>query len=399
MYPETHIKQRPYAVAVGPVVPKFDIVGDIDNATMSSLYFGGFKEIVNQGIGMVLKRFKTHTLVLFPKYVPTAPYEQMATLIRNHEGIPIVTTIDQISADTLFDTLITMNKIRLAMEEVARTNKDEISHTYIYQHLGPDDVLPKKPYNPSYAPLHLHVSAYGSHFDRFSSFSATERINMRSREYRHFDRDPIIIVVRDLFQKIFKNEFPDAHQKGQSAAIILSTTDINSPITRDEVVVLQRVIKEWKKHLREVQSCYTDFQQDANGRPVPYPVEQRLENLDKLFSRVPYDSLTESSKHMLVSIARLLKPSDQVDEWSWFYRGIAGSFAFEFDWTNRTRSLILSPRITTSKSSWHYPAMTPAVVRVRNKGKEPGPNDLDPRAIAELYPIFQAIISNYNKMQ
>jgi len=392
-------KGQPLVFSAGSVVPKFNIPGDIDNATMSSLYPGGFQKIVDLGIGTVLTRFNTQTLVLFPKYVPTAPYEQMATLIPNHKGIQTVSTVDQISADTLFNVLTTMNNIRLAMEEVARTSNDEITHTYIYQHLGPDDVLPKKPYNPSYAPLHLHVTAYGPHFERFSSFTPAKSIDMRSPEYRHFDRDPTIIVARDLFQRIFKDEFPNAHQKGQSAAIILSTTDINSLITRDEVIVLQRVIREWKKHLRKVQSCYTDFQKDANGRPVPYSVEQRLENLNKLFTRPPYDSLSEPSKHMLFSIARLLKPSDQVNEWSWFYRGIAGSFAYEFDWTNDTRSLILSPRITTSKSSWHYPAMTPAFVRVRDKGREPGPNDLDPRATEELYPIFRAIIAKYKNMQ
>lgn len=388
-------KKNPHIITVGAVLPRFNLDGGINSATLTSLLDHGLQSMIDQGIGAVLCDNSDYAVALFQKYIPVAPYDQMMTYMRKREDIEVISTLDQLSSEKALELLTTANNLRINMEAVAAEKGHEITHSYIYQHVGADDKYPRPSHNTSYAPLHLHVTAFGPHLDQFKAFDTLPSLNMRDSKYKHLENDPTTLIVLELIRAIFPENFSGAYQKSNSAAIMLSINDINEPISIDEIRLLQRISVEWKNIFREISHCFSDYSLDSNDRPIPFAFKQISENLKTLFTKSPYKILSERSKKILMAISGLLKPSSEVDEWAWFYKDICGAITFEFDIKNQKRSLILSPRITMATSR-HYPAMTPAILRIRDEKKHQDYSTVNPVAVEELYPIYSRIIQ---KMQ
>lgn len=376
-------KLNPMVYKIKPIVDKFTIPGGMDNANLEILMQEGFKYFIDKGIGKILLSNESYSLLMFPKIVPTLPYEGMLTLVPNTAKQTILSTMDKIEDDILTQILIQGNKARRTIIEVAQSDGHTVTQSYIFQHIGPIDNLPKAPYNTSYVPMHLHIHVYGPNIEQFPVFEREDKINFREREAKNLLRDPFI----KIFQELLGIERLDV-QVNERGALELSKNHINEEFNSNDILLLKKVISVWKSRRLEITSCATDFKLDENQRYELIDSDERLKRLDILFKRKDWSKLSERSKKQLRVLFKNLRSSKEVDPWHWIYKGIFGSIGYEFDHETNERKLLLVPQ---TFSSWyrHYRLVKSNIITRKDKINNV---HADEKVADALLPIHRRVI-------
>ncbi len=342
------------------MLPKFTITGGMDSATVEKLQGDRLgAKLTADNLMHVLWADPDYSFLLYPKTIPTAPYEALLTYLPNRDAQKNVALVDLVKTSTLAILLDQANKTQKAVKEVAQQDGYLPTKTVIFQHVGPRDMNPKTPFNTSYRPLHFHIQAYGYPFSDFPMFSEIEPIDPRSEENRSIFRDPSRRLVRDIFQA----EGFSVKKQG-SYSFVLDEGDINEPFSDVDAVRLQKLQTVWGQHWDRFAACLTDFNTGSNGRYIPRAQHERVSAMENLLGN-EYPYLGDGSQRLLLSLAYNLQNSGN-NPWKWIYNGVNGTIGYVYDYTEGKRQLVFSPRLFTS---WyrHYDLVGENVIIKKDK--------------------------------
>jgi hypothetical protein len=333
----------PHVFTVSPMLEKFFSNGEsMDNATYHKITSSKLgKRLQTEGLMHTFWSNPDYSFVMYPKTIPTVPYEALLTLLPNTDTDLGVSTVDQIDAPILTALLNHADRTRRITRNVAEQDEYKPTKTVIFQHVGSHDMTPKTSFNTSYKPLHFHVQVYGYPLEDFSMFEASDSIDPQSEENRSVFKDPGMEIASD----ILKHEGFNITPYGRYSCV-LDKKGINAPFTDDDSILIQQLHKIWNRHWQEFANALTDFSLDGNERYVPHSLAERSRLMSQLLSD-KYSYLGDSAKKRLGELASNLKAATD-NPWEWIYKGPNGSFGYVFDHTARTRELVFSPRLFTS---------------------------------------------------
>ncbi|MDP4010808.1 MAG: hypothetical protein Q8P72_01100 [Candidatus Roizmanbacteria bacterium] len=367
---------------VQPVFDKFPVPGGMDNVDLEQLYFyGNLQKYEQDGLSKTLWTDGNYTALIYPKAVPSLPYEALITIVPNTGKVPVVSTMDQLSTASLLGVLDASDKSRQAAIEVAQEDGHRADMSYIIQHVGPYDTKPKASYNTSYLPLHLHSQVYGPDMSGFPVFRRVEPINLKKHHYRNLARDQFALVARDLIEI---NGFrPTLRQK---STIELGTSHINDPFTSQDAGVLQAIMYLWKEKRLELELCGKSNQEDCWGRPIPLPIDERKLRLEELLTKADWHEISRQSKRILRLLFNNLQEASE-DSCDWIYKGIFGSIGYEYDPETKQRTLLFAPQNLTNPFRNYRVVRRPIITK---KDKTNG--NIDRETADVILPIQRRII-------
>ena len=323
------------------ILPKFDVAGGMNSATFAELYKAGLYDFFERGLAHKVWENDHHSFTLYPKTIPSLPYEALATLLPKHDINKQIKTIDELSPDILLELLNSAMSTLSALRETALEDGYTPRHGFIFQHVGPNDAYPKASFNTSYLPLHFHIQLYGYSLDNFRLFSKANPINITSPEYKHFFHDAATLVARDLLE----SSGVDVKRRGKTA-LELDEQPLDKQFDQLDALQLIAFQQAWKHHWFTIASCFTDFSGDSYDRYALYEKNERLARLKTLIEG-EYGCLSEEARLALTILAQELKDEEE-NSCFWTYKGVNGSAGYVIDYEKGSKVLVFSPKLFTN---------------------------------------------------
>lgn len=313
----------------------------MDYATVSKLYDAGLKELMKDKLAHELWSDFNHSSLMFPKTIPSLPYEALITLLPKYDDAKIFKTIKNLPITTLHELMQSAHKVLEATREIANADGYHPKSGYIFQHIGPRDHRPKAAFNTSYLPLHFHVQTYGYAIDEFALFQPSQPVSTASREYASLDGESMHIIAKDMLQACGYS----ITKRGETA-LEFNQKPLSMPFKRSEATELKTLMASWMQHWNEIAACFTNFSEDAFGRYILFSESHCYENIEQYLKKTPFDFSNQAIK-ALYNLRENLTDNTN-DPWSWTYKGINGAAGYRFDYEQGTRSFIFAPKLYTN---------------------------------------------------
>lgn len=355
------MKQTIKSYVSARILPKFSVSQGMDEATVARLYGAGLSDLRNEKLVHELWSNFDHSLMMYPKTIPSLPYEALITLFSKYDKSKIHKTIRNLSSESLLHIANASRATLLAVREVALEDGNAPQHGFIFQHVGPRDALPKASFNTSYLPLHLHIQLYGYDLDGFELFRQGSPIDLETPEYASLLSDPAAMIAKDMLEAVGYR----VERRGNTA-VEFNKKAIDEPFTRSEMREVRALQVAWMKSWDKLAACFTDFKKDEFGRYLLYDKQLRLANIEKYLSQNRI--LQDESKNSLLAIASDVECNTS-DPWRWTYMGVNGVAGYAFDFNDNTRSFRFSPKIFTS-SYRHFDIVGQDFIIVKDKNSE-----------------------------
>jgi len=306
------------------VIKKFPIDAGMDNSTEELLLSAGLGELIRENLAKKLWSSPTHSLYVFPKTIPSDPYEALLTLLPNTDKHKTISCITELSAQQLSEILNKAREVLLRLEEVCRNDGYSPSKMFIFQHTGPKDIFPKTSYNTSYKPLHFHLLIESPAINDFGGFIPME-VNVHDIAYKHLFRDPISDFIK-------KTE--PLSPIGLSSFLI-ARCDFNLPFSTSEASRFIYMHAQWEKKWEHISNLVSKTREDLHLPPKLIEKRAMLQNLKQ--AKIPHAE----------SIMDLLEKFDNesTNEWLHTYKGINGTIGLSIDATSREANVIFSPKL------------------------------------------------------
>ncbi len=267
------------------------------------------------------------------------------------EGAKSIGTVHQLPIKTVKGLHGFIHDSVISIMRSAAANGDRVTTVYANQHVGQNEVN-GHPFNSTLLPVHFHVFSYDQdgledYPDRFHRLDSSITQNSFNK---HLLRDSLFPLMEDIIQHDLAELDVEVSQnkKGGSFAISIGTT-ADEVFTEREIVTIREVSALWELRTQELTDCFTDGEiEEATGRPTLLGDDIILERVEDFIGRSEF--LGEKSIRLLRFLAKHIKDADEVDIWSWFFKGQAGCIAWEFDFKTNKRRIILAPRSQVVRS-------------------------------------------------
>jgi len=371
------------------ILPKFDVVGGMDSVTFAELYRAGLCDFFEKGLAHEVWKNDHYSFTIYPKTIPSLPYEALITLLPKHDISKQIRTIDELSPDILAELLNRTMSTLSALRETALEDGCTLSHGFIFQHIGPNDAYPKAPFNTSYLPLHFHIQLYGYSLESFRLFSKGNPINTASPEYENFFHDAATLIARDFL----KASGMEVRRRGMTA-LELREQPLDKQFDRLDASQLIAFQRTWKLHWLNMASCFTDFSEDSYGRYALYEKNKRLVRLKALI-KGKYEHLSEEARHALITLAQELR--DEVgNSCLWTYKGINGTAGYVVDYEKGGKIPVFSPKLFTN-SYRHFDVVGQDYIITKDKFSKDLASENDAEPILDIQRRLITKLQNHPK--
>ncbi len=331
----------------------------MDTATFSELCGAGLGDFFEKGLAYEVWQDSCYSFALYPKTIPSVPYEALITLLPKYDSSQIVRTVDELPPKVLSNLLNGAITTLAALRETALDDGHIPRYGFVFQHIGPNDAHPKAPFNTSYLPLHFHLQLYECPLESFSLFTKGEPINMSEPEYVNFFHNTATLVARDILMA----HGIAARRRGPTA-LEMDERPAAMPFSPKDAARLVAYQQAWKRHWQTIAACFTDFSEDSYGRYFLYPLDERQARLEELIVS-DYAYLSEETRRALMALAYEAK-DEVADPCLWTYKGVNGTAGYVFDYEEKSRTFAFSPKIFTNTYR-HYDVVKQEFIITKDK--------------------------------
>lgn len=342
------------------ILPKFTIPGGMDAATFNKLYQAGLGDFFEKNLAYEVWQDSCYSFTLYPKTIPSLPYEALITLLPKYDCSQIVRTVDELPPDTLSKLLNGAATTLATLRETALDDGHAPRYGFVFQHIGPNDAYPKAPFNTSYLPLHFHLQLHECPLESFALFTKGESIDTTTPEYENFFHDTATLIAQDML----RNHGITARRRGFTALEVGEQHPLTKPFTPNEAAQLIAFQQAWKHHWQAIASCFTDFSEDSYGRHSLYPVSERQTRLEVLIAN-DYPYISKESRQALAALAHKLK-DEVADSSLWAYKGVNGTAGYIIDYEEKKRTFVFSPKLFTNTYR-HYDVVQQEFIITKDK--------------------------------
>lgn len=355
----------------------------LDTAGLSELKESGLDKMIKQGVACQLDQLGDgYRLVLFPKCAPSRPYEMLMTVLPKNQGKNPKSSLEEFSPQDIYTILSRANTVLEKLKTIAFSNSHPVTDGFVFQHYNPDDLYPKHVFNGGVSHLHLHIQQYGGH--SLSDFPDLYRTDGVFREHEAANRqlrDSGVKIFWELISELFPSQEINLLNEG---TISFFRTDLNSAFSKQELDLLQQVLRVWRTMWYQVSACFLD-------QETQQLLDQTLRQKN-VKSFISDHFLSKKSQRILFFLADNVSEFSE-DIWRNFYVGPVGALGYHLNYQEGTREWLVAPR---AFRSWyrHLPlilAQTSPVTEWPIKDENDKDN-LDPVPPKALLLIQQALV-------